>query len=179
MKIKRKWGYLILITIHSALFTIIYSNIINTYNSLQVRADKLVWLYLISFLVSVVISFQYVFYSYRKFTATQLLCFWFLPYLTLIYYAIIKGEYEDLDEKEKKSKVKSLNNTQDSLYKLRERKILSEEEYRKKLEQVQKEKTTLNIEQSEDYIELKNLFQNGILTEQEFNDKIEVIKSKL
>ena len=55
--------------------------------------------------------------------------------------------------------------------------ILTEKEYRTKVEKIETEKTEQNLKNSMEYKQLKSLFDSGILTKEEFENKIQLLQS--
>ena len=60
----------------------------------------------------------------------------------------------------------------DNLKDLKEKGILTEEEYNQKANKIESEKKEENIKNSQEYKQLKSLFDNGVLTKEEFESKI-------
>ncbi|WP_420287306.1 SHOCT domain-containing protein [Flavobacterium psychrophilum] len=73
---------------------------------------------------------------------------------------------------------KKLDSTISNLAKLKEKGILTEEEYSTKVEKIKVEKTEQNLKNSLEYRQLKSLLDNGVLTKEEFENKIEKIKTE-
>lgn len=78
---------------------------------------------------------------------------------------VIKQEVKPL------SKIESLNN-------LKEKGILSEEEYMEKAKIVNQEIAEKKLKETEEYKQLKDLLDSGLLTENEFENKISTLKEK-
>ena len=55
---------------------------------------------------------------------------------------------------------------------LKEKGILTEEEFKSKVEKIEAEKTEQNLKNSIEYKQLKGLFESGVLTKEEFESKI-------
>jgi hypothetical protein len=70
-------------------------------------------------------------------------------------------------------------NDKENLSDLRRNGILTEEEYDKKLEEIQNTNLEVQIKLTDDYKKLKSLFDNGVLTKDEFESKILVLKMML
>lgn len=60
----------------------------------------------------------------------------------------------------------------DNLKDLKEKGILTEEEYNQKANKIESEKKEENLKNSQEYKQLKSLFDNGVLTKEEFESKI-------
>lgn len=65
----------------------------------------------------------------------------------------------------------------ESLKQLKNKGILTDEEYRLKKQQIKKNSKNKALLNSPEYKQLKNLYENNILTKIEFEDKIELLKS--
>lgn len=71
------------------------------------------------------------------------------------------------------------NETQiEKLSELKNNGILSEEEYIEKVNRINNKKFEYELKLSEDYINLKSLYDNDVLTKEEFENKILVLKQK-
>lgn len=84
---------------------------------------------------------------------------------------------------DKKSEFKSINidkpnNTIENLTHLKEKGILTTEEYNSKIEKVKAEITEQDLKNSTEYKQLNSLLDTGILTKDEFDKKIILLKSK-
>lgn len=102
----------------------------------------------------------------------------FLPFLFFIYKETIAGEKIDITEDIKsKAHINHEDNLKD-LNKLLEMKLISQEEYDNKKESRTKERIRIEIKDTEEYNLLFKSKQKGLLTEQEFNIKIESLVSK-
>lgn len=78
--------------------------------------------------------------------------------------------------------IKETNNFDDkinSLKELKDKEILTEQEYSDKVKKIENSKLESQLKLSEDYKKLKSLFDDGILTKEEFESKIEILKNKL
>lgn len=62
---------------------------------------------------------------------------------------------------------------------LKEKGILTEEEFKSKVEKIEAEKTEQNLKNSTEYKQLKSLFESGVLTKEEFESKIIKLKPEL
>ncbi|EMY3479029.1 SHOCT domain-containing protein [Flavobacterium psychrophilum] len=72
---------------------------------------------------------------------------------------------------------KKLDSTISNLAKLKEKGILTEEEYSTKVEKIKVEKTEQNLKNSLEYKQLKSLLDNGVLTKEEFENKIQLLQN--
>ncbi|MBP6039938.1 MAG: SHOCT domain-containing protein [Flavobacterium sp.] len=70
----------------------------------------------------------------------------------------------------------SLDSTINDLIELRGKGIISEEEFMSKVYTIENQKTEFDINNSTEYKQLKNLFDSGILTKEEFENKIKRIQ---
>ena len=74
------------------------------------------------------------------------------------------------------NKVK-LDSTISALTELKEKGILTEEEYKTKVDKVEIEKAEQNLKNSSEYKQLKNLFDSEVLTKDEFEIKIQILQN--
>lgn len=74
---------------------------------------------------------------------------------------------------------KKLDTTISNLTELKEKGILTAEEYKTKVEKIDAEKTEQNLKNSLEYKQLKSLLDSGILTKEEFDNKIQLLKKSL
>lgn len=101
----------------------------------------------------------------------------FIPFLYFIYAETIVGVKEDITEEIKTEiNTKHEDNIKD-LDKLLELNLISQEEYNEKKEYRSKEKIRIEIKETEEYNLLLKSKQNGLLTEEEFNKKVENLVS--
>ena len=102
----------------------------------------------------------------------------FLPFLFYIYKESIIGKTIDITE-EVKNKIETKHEDSISdLNKLLEMELISQEEYNEKKEFRIKEKIRTEIKDTEEYSLLFTSKQKGLLTEEEFNTKVENLVSK-
>lgn len=125
----------------------------------------------------------------KSFTQTQktilLICIVFAPlqWLGIIVFSIYnKMQLENSPERvaEKKSeavKIK-LNSTIENLKDLKEKGILSEDEYKQKTQKIKAEKAEQDLKNSTEYRQLKSLLDSGVLTNEEFESKVDLLKQK-
>ena len=71
-----------------------------------------------------------------------------------------------------------LDSTIENLKDLKEKGILSEEEYKQKIQKIESEKAEQDLKSSTEYKQLKSLLDSGVLTKDEFEDKINLLKQK-
>lgn len=71
---------------------------------------------------------------------------------------------------------KKLDSTILNLTELKDKGILTEEEYKTKVDKIEVEKTEQNLKNSLEYRQLKSLFDSGILTTEEFENKIQLLQ---
>lgn len=82
--------------------------------------------------------------------------------------------------KSRVGKVKtSLENSTSNLENLKNKGLLTEEEYKKKIDKIETKIEQENLNNSIEYKQLKSLYENGILTSEEFEEKITKLKSYL
>ena len=102
----------------------------------------------------------------------------FLPFFFFIYHNTVTGNRVDITEniKEKETSIHNDKiNDLDELFKL---KLISEEEYRQKKEFQVKDKISTEVKETEEYNLLLKSKQKGLLTEEEFNTKVENLVTK-
>jgi hypothetical protein len=85
---------------------------------------------------------------------------------------------EKLSEKKVIEKKIELNTTIDNLLELKEKGILTSDEYYEKVDKIESQKIEVQIKNSSEYKQLKNLFENNILTADEFENKIKLLKTE-
>lgn len=125
-----------------------------------------------------------------KFTETQktslLFCILFPPLQWVgIIAVLIYNNYKiskslENAAKNRVEKVKSsLDNSTNNLENLKNKGLLTEEEYKNKIEKIDSKLVEENLINSIEYKQLYSLLENGILTTEEFEDKLIVLKSCL
>ena len=125
-----------------------------------------------------------------KFTKTQktslLFCIFFPPLqwvgiiALLIYNNYKLSKTLENTAKSRVEKVKpSLDNSTNNLENLKNKGLLTEEEYKMKIDKIEIKIEEENLINSIEYKQLNSLLKNGILTKQEFEDKLIVLKSCL
>lgn len=85
-------------------------------------------------------------------------------------------KYESTPERKTEKK---LDSTISNLTELKEKGILTDEEYETKVEKIEAEKTEQNLKNSLEYKQLKSLFDSGVLTKDEFENKILLLQNSL
>lgn len=83
-------------------------------------------------------------------------------------------KYESTPERKTE---KRLDSTISNLTELKEKGILTEDEYKTKVDKIEVEKTEQNVKNSLEYRQLKSLFDGGILTKDEFESKIQLLQN--
>ena len=86
---------------------------------------------------------------------------------------------EVLREKQTVKETNSFDDKINSLKELKDKEILTAQEYNDKVKNLENQKQDSELKSSEDYKKLKSLFEDGILTKEEFENKVEILKSKL
>ncbi|RTY83381.1 SHOCT domain-containing protein [Flavobacterium sp. ZB4P23] len=71
---------------------------------------------------------------------------------------------------------KKIDNSKTTLQELKDSGIITEEEYKTKVEKIDGQKTELAILNSKEYNQLKSLLDSNILTKEEFESKVEILK---
>lgn len=74
---------------------------------------------------------------------------------------------------------RNLDETISNLTDLKNKGILTEEEYQAKVEKVNQEQSEQDLKNSPEYKQLKSLLDSGILTKEEFEEKVKIIKKDL
>lgn len=144
---------------------------------------------LVAGMVGLVTASSIYIWQSERFTKAQktllLLCFVFPPLqwvmiLIVIYYNNIlykkskefKKEVSIINEKIK------IDTTKNNLQELKNSGILTEEEYKTKVEKIDKQKIDLAVLNSKQYTQLKSLLDSNILTKEEFERKVVILKSQ-
>ena len=125
------------------------------------------------------------FYIYKseKFSSIQktilLICVIFPPaqwlgiLIVLAYNNYIENNsVEKIAERKNENKINTLNSQVESLKNLKEKGILTNEEYNQKVEKIEAEKAEQDLKNSTEYKQLKSLLDSGVLTKEEFESKI-------
>lgn len=129
------------------------------------------------------------FYIYKseKFSNVQktilLICVIFPPaqwlgiLIVLAYNNFIENNsVEKIAEIKNENKINTLNSQVKSLKNLKEKGILTNEEYNQKVEKLKVEKAEQDLKNSTEYKQLKSLLDSGVLTKEEFENKINLLK---
>jgi len=142
----------------------------------------------VGILVGLITTTSIYIWQSESFTKTQkvilLMCIIFPPLqwvgiFILKYYNKVKLENSPERVAEKKSeavKIK-LDSTIENLKDLKEKGILSEEEYKQKTQKLESEKAEQDLKNSTEYKQLKSLLDSGVLTKEEFEVKTERLKN--
>ena len=125
------------------------------------------------------------FYIYKseKFSSVQktilLICVIFPPaqwlgiLIVLAYNNYIENNsVEKVAERRNENKINTLNSQVESLKNLKEKGILTNEDYNQKVEKIEAEKAEQDLKNSTEYRQLKSLLDLGVLTKEEFESKI-------
>ena len=94
--------------------------------------------------------------------------------LTILIFKKIQIE----NTKENKEKKKNQNLSLKNLEVLKDKGILTEEEYSKKVTKIKNETDELNLKKTIEFKQLKNFYNSGILTKVEFDSKVNLIKEQ-
>jgi uncharacterized membrane protein len=127
-------------------------------------------------------------YNSNKFNSVQktilLICILFPPaqwigiLIVLAYNNYIENNsVEKVNQRKTEQKTNNLNSQVESLKDLKEKGILSEEEYKSKVEKIEAEKAKQDLKNSTEYKQLKDLFDLGVLTKDEFENKVNKLKN--
>jgi hypothetical protein len=117
----------------------------------------------------------------EKFSSVQktilLICIIFPPAQWLgIFVVLAYNSSVESNMPERKTE-KKLDTTISNLTELKEKGILTAEEYKTKVQKIETEKTEQSLKSSLEYKQLKSLFDNKILTLEEFENKIKLLKT--
>lgn len=118
--------------------------------------------------------------SFTKLQKIILLCCVLFPPLHLIgilavlFYNNYKinNSVEKVAERKVEQVKNNLNSSISNLTDLKQKGILTEEEYKQKIKKLEAEKTEQNLKNSLEYKQLKSLLDSGILTKEEFESKL-------
>ena len=146
--------------------------------------DKDIWIG--GFVGLITASSLYVWNS-ESFTKNQkiylLCCIIFFPLqwvsiLVILAYNNYKVENSPEKLAEKKSEVvkTKLDSTINNLKDLKQKGILTDEEYSQKVEKLEAEKVEQDIKNSTEYKQLKSLLDSGVLTKEEFENKVKLLR---
>lgn len=129
------------------------------------------------------------FYIYKseKFSSIQktilLICVIFPPaqwlgiLIVLAYNNFIENNsVEKIAEIKNENKINTLNSQVENLKDLKEKGILTNEEYNQKVEKLEAEKAEQDLKNSTEYKQLISLLASGVLTKEEFENKINLLK---
>ena len=144
----------------------------------------------VALIIGLTIGTSIFIYDSEKFNKIQkgflLICVIFPPlqWLSmLIILGINKYQKENSTENIELKNVYKQSNTIDdrinSLRELKDKEILTEEEYHQKVNKLKNAKLESEIKLSDDYQKLKTLYNDEILTKEEFESKFEILKRKL
>ena len=123
-------------------------------------------------------------YKSQKFTRLQklilLICILFPPIqwlLAVIILFINHYRFKNLPENIRQQRIQDKININESklstLQDLYDKGLITDSEYIEKTRILQKAKFNLELEKSDDYIKLKSLLDENLLTQEEFNDKVQ------
>jgi hypothetical protein len=123
-----------------------------------------------------------------NFTKTQkigLICCVIFPPMQWVSILLVLAYNKYQSEGTKKAKIikqnfrskQNLDSTINDLVELRGKGIISEEEFISKVNTIENQKTEFDIKKSTEYKQLKNLFNSGVLTKEEFENKIKRIQT--
>jgi hypothetical protein len=91
-----------------------------------------------------------------------------------------RGTKEEREKKMKESVKKEVFITKEqTLNQLKDKGILTEQEYEEKLKKLVEDDLEKSLEGYNEYKQLKSLYNDGILTKEEFVKKVEILKDKL
>lgn len=90
----------------------------------------------------------------------------------------INNTEEKITERKTYEVKSQLNSSISNLTDLKDKGILTDEEYKEKVGKIESEKTEQDLKNSTEYKQLKSLYNSDVLTKDEFEDKIEILKNK-
>ena len=137
----------------------------------------------VGLIVGLVTASSFYIYRSEKFSSVQktilLICVIFPPaqwlgiLIVLAYNNYIENNsVEKVAERRNENKINTINSQVKSLKDLKEKGILTNEEYNQKVEKLEAEKAEHNLKNSTEYKQLKSLLDSGVLTKEEFESKI-------
>jgi hypothetical protein len=143
----------------------------------------------VGLIVGLVTASSFYIYRSEKFSSVQktilLICVIFPPaqwlgiLIVLAYNNFIENNsVEKITERKNENKINTLNSQVENLKDLKEKGILTNEEYNQKVEKLEAEKAEHNLKNSTEYKQLKSLLDSGVLTKEEFESKVEFIINK-
>lgn len=88
-----------------------------------------------------------------------------------------KYYFQNMQEREIIETKTKLDSTIDNLKDLKQKGILTEEEYLQKVGKLEAEKTEQDLKNSTEYKQLKSLLDSGVLTKDEFESKVKLLNS--
>jgi hypothetical protein len=146
--------------------------------------------FVISLIAGTTIASSLYIWNNTTFTSTQkislLICVFFPPaqwfglIIILAYNSYFeRNSIEKVEERKVNEANAKLNLTISNLNELKEKGILTNEEYNVKVKNVEAQKIQYDIKTSTEYKQLKNLIEIGILTTEEFESKIKFLEKKL
>lgn len=93
--------------------------------------------------------------------------------VVLVYnYFIESNSVEKITERKVEQKTNNLNTQIENIRDLKNKGILTEEEFKSKVEKIEAEKTEQKLKSSTEYKQLKSLLDSGILSKEEFGKKV-------
>lgn len=140
---------------------------------------------LVGVLVGLVTASSIYVWKSDEFNKTQktllLICLLFPPLQWVM--ILVAKYYNNLAYKKSKEYThytteRKIDSSRSTLKELKDGGIITEEEYKEKVEKINKQKTELNILNSREYTQLKSLFESNILTKEEFENKVNMLKSR-
>lgn len=82
-------------------------------------------------------------------------------------------------EKEQIAKIKDFSTKAENLKSLRDSNVLSESEYKNKIDKINEEKLDDLVTKTDEYLRLKTLYNDGVFTKEEFESKVKIIRNKI
>jgi hypothetical protein len=142
----------------------------------------------IGILIGLTMAIAGIGFSSNKFNDTQKIIFGILIFFPPLQWALmiafllyngqkLKVSKEGKEERVKVDKIINLNSSLKNLKGLKEKSILSEDEYLKKVEKINNEKLAVTTSLTEEFKQLNSLKEAGVLTTEEFNKKVMSLKN--
>lgn len=113
--------------------------------------------------------------KFNKLTKILLTIFPILPLQLLVIFITLILKSFNMFNSVGENKIRTSSNAINYLRDLKNKGLISELEYKQKIEKLEAENIDLKIKQTNEYKKLMELLKSGILTEEEFNNKIRIL----
>lgn len=92
---------------------------------------------------------------------------------------IIKEEKrKEAEYKKERSIINEISEKEENLINLRDKDILSEEEFKSKMSKIHQDRTKTELKKTKEYLQLQQLYRSKILTGEEFDSKVDLLLKK-